>query len=216
MRLSSPALLTVAFVALAATPSAGAATISTDAACYVAGGQIGVSGAEFGPGNPVFLQGEQMFASVPADASGVLSATLTAPSLGAVIGPTFKSFTLTATDQTTRAAASSTIKVANLTFATNGGVKSPKAKRIWSFSGFLQRPGKPIYGHFRYRGKTYADYRFGVPKGPCGMLKKRAPGIPAKRVRTGKWNIQVDFERRYKRNVSPRVTSSTTIFTTFG
>ena len=215
MKLRFPALLAAAFAALAPASGAVAATVTTDAACYVAGGQIGVAGAEFGPGNTVFLEGEQMFASVPADAGGIFSATLKAPSLGAVIGPASKSFTITATDQATRAAASTKIKVVNLTFATNGGIKSPKAKRTWSFSGFLQRPGKPIFGHFRHGGKTYANYRFGVPKGSCGMLKKRAPGIPAKRLRTGKWTVQVDFERSFKRNASPRVTSTTTIFTTF-
>lgn len=196
-------------------PGAAAATVTTDAACYVAGGPVAVAGAQFGPANTVFAVGEQMFASVPADAAGAFSTTLKAPSLGAVIGPASRTFTITATDQVTLAAASTMIKVANLTFATNGGIKSPRSKRTWNFSGFLQRPGKPIFGHFRHGGKTYANYRFGVPKGSCGLLKKRAPGIPAKRLRTGKWTVQVDFERTFKRKASPRVTSSTTIFTTF-
>ena len=209
-------VLLAASVAAVLPASAQAATsLTVDAPCYVAGSPIAVAGTEFGPGNTVFAEGEQMFASVPAGADGALSATLKAPSLGAEIGPTFKTFTLDATDQTTRATASTTFKVANLTFATNGGIKSPQEKRTWGFSGFLQKPGKPIYGHFRQGGKTRANYRFGVPTGPCGMLKKRAPGIPAKRLRTGKWKIQVDFEPRFHRKTSPRVTSTTTVFTTF-
>lgn len=211
-----PALLAGALAALAPISAASAASITTDAPCYVAGSAIAVTGTGFAAGNTVFLEGDQMFQAVAGDAAGAFTGALKAPSLGATIGPASKSFTITATDQTTRAAATASIKVANLTFATNGGVKAPSAKRTWSFSGFLQRPGKPIYGHFRHGGKTYANYRFGVPKGSCGTLKKHAPGIPTKKLRTGKWNVQVDFEKRFKRNASPRVTSSTTIFTTFG
>ena len=72
--------------------------------------------------------------------------------------------------------ASVSFDVANLTFATSGGVKSPRAKRSWNFSGFIQRPGKPIYGHFRNGGRTYANYRFGIPKGRCGTLRKTRSG----------------------------------------
>ena len=36
------------------------------------------------------------------------------------------------------------------------------------------------------------------------MLKKRAPGIPAKKLRTGKWTVQVDYEKRFKRKASAR------------
>lgn len=216
MKLRHPLLLTVVLTALIPVSGASAASLTTDAPCYVAGAPIAVTGTGFAPANAVFLEGDQMFASVAGDAAGTFTGTLKAPSLGATIGPASKSFTITATDQTTRAATTTAIRVANLTFATNGGIKSPSEKRMWSFSGFLQRPGKPIYGHFRHGGKTYANYRFGIPKGSCGTLKKRAPGIPAKKLRTGKWTVQVDFEKRFKRKASPRVTSSTTIFTTFG
>lgn len=202
-------------LALIPVGQAGAATLTTDAKCYVAGSTIVASGTGFGPGNSVFLEGPQMFASTPADGAGSLFAPLRAPNLGAFIQPGFKTFTVTATDQTTRDTAAATFKVANLTFATNGGVQAPRRKRTWRFSGFIQRPGKPIYGHFRHGGRTYANYRFGVPKGPCGTLRKRAPGIPAKRrVKTGKWLVQVDYKRTYSRRTSPRVTSTTVVFRT--
>ena len=92
------------------------------------------------------------------------------------------SFTLKATDQ--RRATStpaSSFDVANLTFATSGGVRSPASKRAWNFSGFIQKPGKPIYGHFRNGGRTYANYRFGVPKGRCGTLQEARAGHPRRR-----------------------------------
>ncbi len=202
-------------LALVPASSAAAAQLATNAKCYVAGSDIAVAGMGFGPGNPIFIEGPQMFASTPADGAGLFSTVLKAPSLGSFIAPGYKKFTLTATDQTTRDAASVSFKVANLTFATSGGVKSPRSKRTWKFSGFMQRPGKPIYGHFRRGGRTYANYRFGVPKTSCGTLKKRAPGIPAKKVRTGRWLVQVDYKRKYSSKTRPRVTSTTTVFRTF-
>ncbi len=107
------------------------------------------------------------------------------------------------------------MQVATFSFATSTGVKAPSALRSWTFSGFIQKPGKPIYGHFRHGGKTYANYRFGVPKGPCGTLKKRAPGIPVRRAKSGTWKVQIDYEKSFKAKASPRLTSSTTVFTTF-
>jgi hypothetical protein len=196
--------------------SAGAATLSTDAACYVSGTPITISGTGFGAANAVFVEGPQMFVSTPGDASGSIAATVKAPSNGAFISPGYKQFTLKATDQVTGVNASVSFDVANLTFATSAGIKSPSEKRTWNFSGFIQKPGQPIYGHFRNGGRTWANYRFGVPKGRCGTLRKRAPGIPSKNLRPGKWLIQVDYEQRYHKNTSPRVTSTTTVFTTFG
>ena len=206
----------LACCSLAPVASAGAATLATDAPCYVSGTPVTVTGTGFGAANAVFVEGPQMFVSTPGDAAGSIAATVTAPSNGAFIAPGYKRFTLTATDQVTGVNASTSFDVANLTFATSGGIKSPSTKRTWNFSGFIQKPGKPIYGHFRNGGRTYANYRFGVPTGRCGILRKRAPGIPSKKLHTGKWLIQVDYERRYHKNTSPRVTSTTTVFTTFG
>jgi hypothetical protein len=111
--------------------------------------------------------------------------------------------------------ASVDVHVATAVFSTSTGFKSPRASRTWKFSGLFQQPGKPIYGHFRHNGKTFANYRFGVPKGPCGTLKRKAPGIPARRVPAGLWKVQVDFNRAYDPKATPRLTGSTTVITTF-
>jgi hypothetical protein len=194
--------------------SAGAATLETDASCYVPGTTVTVTGTGFGAGNSIFVEGPQMFSAAAGDPAGALATTVKAPSNGSFIAPGSKKFTLKATDQSTGVNASVSFDVANLTFATSGGIKSPSAKRTWNFSGFIQKPGKPIYGHFRSGGRTYANYRFGIPTGRCGLLKKRAPGIPSKKLRSGKWLIQIDYEPRYHRKTSPRVTSTTQVFTT--
>ena len=113
------------------------------------------------------------------------------------------------------ATASVDVHVATAVFSTSTGFKSPRAARTWKFSGLFQRPGKPIYGHFRHNGRTYANYRFGVPQGPCGTLKRKAPGIPARRVPAGTWKVQVDFNKRYDPKATPRLTGTTTVITTF-
>lgn len=216
MRVLRACVCSLLVVVLAPLSVAGAASIKADKKCYVSGTAVNVAGSGFGPGNSIFVTGNQMFAAATADPGGIFSSRLRAPSLGAFIRPGSKSFKITATDQATNVTASTKIRVANLTFATSSGVKSPRSKRTWRFSGFIQKRGKPIYGHFRRAGKTYANYRFGKPKGACGTLTKRAPGIPAKNVRPGKWLIQVDYKKRYSRKTRPRVTSTTTVFTTIG
>ena len=115
---------------------------------------------------------------------------------------------MAAADSATGTSAEAVVNVANAVFSTSTGFKSPQAKRTWKFSGLFQNPGKPIYGHFRFGGKTRANYRFGKPTGPCGLLSKRAPGIPA-RSRAGTWTIQIDQNRAYKPNekVALKVTS---------
>lgn len=201
-------------VLLVGAAPAGAATLVADQACYVAGSAMQLNGGGFAAGAPVSLAGEQIALSGNAGPDGAFSATVKAPLLGTV-KPAVKTFTVTATDPTTSTAASADVNVANAVFATSTGFKSPKAKRTWTFSGLFQRPGRPIFGHFRHAGKTYANYRFGVPQGPCGTLRRKAPGIPGSDIPSGTWTVQIDFERTYKPKAAPRLTGSTTVFKTF-
>ncbi len=199
---------------LAPLATAQAATVQADLACYIETQAMQIGGSGFGPAAPITLSGDQIALSGSADANGGFLATVKAPLLG-TSAPATKTFTITATDGTSGTQASVDVSVATFSFATSTGVKAPSAKRSWTFSGFIQKPGKAIYGHFRHAGKTYANYRFGAPKGPCGTLTKRAPGIPVRRAKSGRWNVQIDYEKTYKRKTSPRLTSSTTVFTTF-
>lgn len=192
---------------------AGAATLAPNQACYVADGPMQLAGAGFAPGAPISLAGEQIALSGNADPAGAFSATVKAPLLG-TIKPAVKSFRVTATDAAAGTSAEAVVNVANAVFSTSTGFKSPQAKRTWKFTGLFQKPGKPIYGHFRHGGKTYANYRFGVPKAPCGTLTRKAPGIPGSSIPSGSWTVQIDFERSYNRKAAPRLTGSTTVFKT--
>ncbi len=193
--------------------AARAATLQTDAACYVEKQPIQIAGSGFGAQDPITLTGPQIFASGSADDNGGFLTAVAAPLLG-TISPATKKFTISAAGGTSGVNASVDVQVATFTFDTSSGVLAPSAKRTWSFSGFLQEPGKPIYGHFRHAGRTYANYRFGVPQSPCGTLKRRAPGIPVRNPRGGRWDVQVDFRQAYSANAVPRVRSHTTVFRT--
>lgn len=211
----APPAVVVAAALLACAPAAGAAQLTPDRACYLPEMGMTVAGSGFTPNAAITLSGEGTSPlSGGADASGAFSANLEAPSAAALgaTGTTPASFRLTATETASGQSATATVKVVQFAFNTDQGLKSPRALRRWRFSGFLLRPGKPIYGHFRFGGRTRATYRFGVPKGPCGTLTKHAPGIPARDVRAGTWTVQVDQNRTYKAGERLALTSKTTIF----
>jgi hypothetical protein len=214
MRVTPMAVLAACGALLAAAPGASAATLTADQGCYIEGFNMGLTGAGFAPAAAVSLAGEQIALTGPAGADGTFQTPVKAPLLGTV-KPATKTFTVTATDPATSTAATVDVHVATAVFSTSTGFKSPRASRTWKFSGLFQQPGKPIYGHFRHNGKTFANYRFGVPQGPCGTLKRKAPGIPARSVPAGKWKVQVDFNKNYDPKATPRLTGSTTVITTF-
>jgi hypothetical protein len=205
-----------AVCALAAPRAAGAATLSADQPCYVAAlsGALPVtlSGIGFAGGQQIEIAGPPgVRAAATSDATGAFGAQLAAPAIG-TLGPVVRPVTLTATDAGDPAdAASTTVEVTNLTFATHGGSSRPQAVRTWDISGFVAAagatPGKPVYGHFRIGGRTYANHRFGFPSGPCGTITAKAPAIPARRIRTGTWLVQLDQSPHYNAATRPAITS---------
>jgi hypothetical protein len=213
---ASRSLLAATAVAACLVPAvpASAASLTSDRACYIERQDVALAGAGFTGSGPVSISGTQIALSGNANPDGTLSATAKAPLLG-TIKPTSRTITISARDSTTNEVVPLKIQVTTAAFATSTGFKSPKAVRTWKFSGLFQNPGKPIYGHFRHRGRTYANYRFGVPTGPCGKLTKRAPGIPARNVPSGLWTVQVDFRKTYSAKASPRLSGTTSVITTF-
>lgn len=203
------AVLTIA--AVAAPAAAQAAEVTVNLPCQVASFGMTASLSGFTPNSKISLTGDTIFESVTADATGSATVDFTAPALG-TFDPKSKQFVITASDAS-GVKAFTKIRSTNFAFSTTGGTKSPKAKRSWKFSGLT--PGKPIYGHFRFGGKTRANYRFGLASSPCGELTKLAPGIPvAGRVNTGKWTVQIDQKATYSAFTKPRLSGSTTVFTT--
>lgn len=202
--------LAVTGALLAAAPGALAAQVTANRSCYVAGiSTMTLTGLGYAPGADVDIAAAGAAGlRLQADGSGAFATTLPTPA-GSVLGLTTTERTelsITASDSAGNVGKTS-VGVVQFAFKTSSGFKSTRAIRKWSFSGF-QDTSRPIYGHFRFGGKTRANYRFGKPTGPCGLLSKRAPGIPA-RSRAGTWTIQIDQNRAYKPNekVALKVTS---------
>jgi hypothetical protein len=209
-------LLGVGTSLLAVPAAAEARAVITDLPCYLERRPATATLTGFTPNVDVQIRGDQIQAAGVTDATGSLALAFAAPSRGTA-RPGSTKVTLTATELTGPARsqrATVAFRVATFGFATSGGTTSPKARRTWSFSGF--RPGRPIYGHFRFKGRTRANFRFGVASGPCGELRKRAPGFPVRgRLDAGTWRVQVDQKPTYSRSTTPKLATNTTIVTRF-
>ena len=201
--------------ALAVPASASAATAALDKPCYIAGQQGIFAGFGFAPNAVVSITNADLGSTTATtDATGSFAKPFSAPD-SKLTGPGSRDIVFTATQSTNPAnTASATSKVTTMEFATNKGTLSPKADRSWSFSGW--QVGKPIYAHFRFRGKTKRNFRMGVATGPCGEFKRRAPAIAVRgRVSTGLWTIQVDQSPKYSVSTIPALKVRTVVFTRF-
>jgi hypothetical protein len=199
--------------ALSAPASASAAAIAVDQECYAEKiGAIAISGSGYTPNSTASVVLGATTAGVATDINGNFTANMTAPPT-TLKHPGAQQLTLTGTDDTTAAAATTTVNIAK-TGVDGIPAKSKPHKRImWNIAGF---PGtKPVYGHWRIRGKTRADHRMGVPKGPCGVLHVKARQIEASRILFGLWTVQFDFNRHYDKFATPRASVKITVFKTF-
>lgn len=192
--------------------AAQAGTVTLDRPCYVEDGVMTATGSGFAPNSNLTLSGDGAFATAVADASGNFSVPVqvpTNPSIDAkassVVTYNLKVEDFNDASQTT------TVGYQVTNFAVDRGkARSPKTTRTWEFAGFPT--GSTIYGHFRYRGKTISNYRFGKATGPCGLLKTRARGIPVRRIHTGTWNVQIDTHQTYNKDARPAFKASISVF----
>jgi hypothetical protein len=212
----TPILVLLSSGLLVVPAAARAGAVATDMPCYVEGQPGSATLTGFTPGADVEVRGDQIYAAGRTDAAGALTLPFTAP-LRATDQPGSDRVVLTVKELTGPAPqppVTAAFRVTTLSFATTGGTRSPKAMRTWTFSGF--RPGKPVYGHFRFGGRTRANHRFGVATAPCGELRRRAPAFPIRGpVSPGTWRVQVDQRPTYARTTSPRLATTVKIFTRF-
>ena len=194
-----------AFVAGAA--SADAATIATNAACYLTGTPMTIAGQGFTPGATVSIESPGLFSAPVADAAGSFQATSSAPALP-FSGPGVRTFTLNAGDGTNTAAA--TVRVTSFAARHRPLVPSkPQTSVRWRVSGL--RPGARVYAHYVHGGKQQRRVSFGRMPKPCGVLKKRLAMIPVASPATGKWRIQIDMRKRYSPKTSPKFVETGTV-----
>jgi hypothetical protein len=198
---------------LAAAPvAAEAGTVTLDRPCYVPGQPMLASGAAFTPGTALTLGGTSAFPGAVADPMGNFAIGLTAPApaKSGARPSSVTTATLTVTDPANPAQnASVPYQLANFD-VDRGKSRNPKSVRTWFFSGFPA--GTTVYGHFRLKGKTMANHRFGKTKGVCGLLHARAAGIPVSPLRTGTWTVQLDGSKHYKSSTRPALVLKISVF----
>jgi hypothetical protein len=191
---------------LAAGVAQAAALKSLSDQCFAGGDQVMIEGSGFTAYAPVTIQVDEGSAvTKPADVAGRVRATVQAPRFTSrSVAP--RSFTVTATDGADPANVAPAISmfVTRTRPASNAPVAgNPTAVTTWEFANF--KPGRWIYGHFRFKGRTQRTLRFGrAGPEPCGQLRVRARRVPVPRLHAGRWRLQIDQTRRYSRKTSPR------------
>jgi hypothetical protein len=89
----------------------------------------------------------------------------------------------------------------------------PSSRVRYTARGFV--PGKRIYAHYRFGGKTRRTVSLGVAKGACGIATKRMRLLPT-RARLGTWKTYVDQAKRFSVNSRPQWKGTLYIRRTFG
>jgi hypothetical protein len=203
-------------VALAGSSMAHAATLVADPAlsCYPEGSPVFLPGEGFSPNAPVNFtrDGAALPADPPivADAAGQISATLTLP--GLLKGQQTLDYVATDSANTANTAALSL-----LVTATDVSLKPKRGKpeRLLTIGarGFFGG-GKTLWAHVK-RGRGPArNVKIGRIEGPCKKVKAKKRLFPVGAA-SGKYRVQFDSFRRYKKQRAFKSTFNVTIFRTF-
>jgi hypothetical protein len=199
---------------LAAPAGASAAAITADQQCYPEKeGAVTIAGSGFTPNATASVTGGAISVSAPTDATGSFTTTFAAPAT-TLKHPGAQTMTLTGADDATgQAVATTQINVAKRGVDGVPARSRPHKRITWNLAGFVG--GAAVYGHWRFKGKTRANHRMGVPSGPCGVLKTKARQIEASKLRFGLWTVQFDFNKTFKADATPRASVAINIFRTF-
>jgi hypothetical protein len=177
-----------------------------DNQCFIGGDTVPIEGSGFTAFAQVTItvnQGRSVITT--ADSAGQIRTSVKAPAAtGDAVAP--RSFTVTATDGSNPGNVVPAISmfVTRTRPASNAPVEgNPNAVTTWEFANF--KPGRWIYGHFRFKGTTQRTIRFGrAGEAPCGQLSVRARRVPVPRLHAGRWRLQIDQRKRYSIKTKPR------------
>jgi hypothetical protein len=196
---------TVGLAATAATADAATLTLSPAKACYLSGTTATLTGAGFTAGAPVTLTQDGQSAGTPtADTAGGFAGQYGFTGLNAV-----KTHTITGTDGTNTASVSfvgTTQQVA--TKNTRG--KPGKKKKLRGY-GFIF--GKKAFMHVRGHGIRSNTF-LARTKAPCGTFTVRKAFVSSN-APVGKYRVQFDHKKAYKKNRAGSIAYELTVFRTF-
>jgi hypothetical protein len=197
-------LLAAWSVLLAAPALAAAATVQTDLPCYLEGRQVEVSGTGFQPdASFTLLRDGQAAGTGTVGSDGSVRTTLSSGPLEE--GVADRAFDLAITDGRNQAATRFRVSRFRAEFAPARG--NPLRLRVrFSVFGFGQA-GLPVYVHYLDpRGRSVRSLRLGTTRGACGSLPRtRRRRLFPFRPRSGRWRLQFDTSRRFRRNAVPRI-----------
>jgi hypothetical protein len=205
-------LLMAGIVAGLALPaSADAASLAVDRPCYPVNGPINVSGTGFTPNTQVQLSFSNGTSAgfATADAAGNFGGAIQAPS----INPLEQALTLIGTDRANPAnTGSAALRITRFQASTKPSRARPHKRVLYRVRGFTG--GGTVYVHYVFRGKLRGTRTLGPAKPPCGVVNKRMPLLPLRKVRFGTWTLQIDTSRKYSKNTLPRLVGTLLIFRT--
>ncbi|HEV7882932.1 MAG TPA: hypothetical protein VGO81_05140 [Solirubrobacteraceae bacterium] len=205
---ASSAAALAAAVGVASAASA-APTIASKIPCVANLGLTGaltlpVVGTGFSPNGVVALStstasspAPKALTSVTADPNGNIDTRVDPPAFRST-STVEQSFNLIAIDAANPVnIATSTFRQVRFGFDANPDTGRPARRVTYTARGFL--PGKAVYAHFRFGGRTRRDVKIGVAGGACGIASKKMRLLPAK-TRFGRWAIYMDQAPTYSKS----------------
>jgi hypothetical protein len=203
---------------LLAPAAARAADVHADRACYLETDRttVTISGNGYTPGQPytVSLDGTALSGGEGAmDTGGAMTGVFTPPLLGK--DEQEKLFTVGVQSDALVASTTFTVTKFRASFSPSKGDPA-KLKVRFSVNGFgLGTPDPDVYLHYvAPGGKVKQTVRLGRAQGQCGSIARTAKRrlFPFAAPKHGKWQLQFDTSKTYKRGV----TGSPFLFYTVG
>ena len=197
--------------------SADAATLATSPCVRTLDGQgtVPLTGTGFTPGSSVSLRSDPagVFTSAVTDAAGNFTTTSSTPSFNP-FSRQLQTVTLAATDSVNPAlTATTTYQQVRVGYTTNPSSGPPTLVVTHTVRGFV--PGKNIWLHFRFGGKTKRNAKVGKANSPCGIASKRMRLLPTQ-SRVGLWTVYVDQSSSFSLTTRPQLKYGLRIRRTFG
>jgi hypothetical protein len=211
--------------ALAALPALAAAapTIATSAICLrpsqEAGGtqispRLDVTGSGFSPNSLIALTRGAQSITTYSDAAGNLAYSFSVFDLLSSRAPRATPLDVLASDPVLGPSNALRVKAAPLTFSATPKRTKPSKTVTFRFSGFT--PDRPIYAHYRFKGRLRATARMGLASNPCGLLTARRDQIPVPDPGLGLWRVPFSQSKRFAAKAVPRIDATVNVFSTPG
>jgi len=191
-----------------AVPARAAPTISTRIPCVASLGLNGVMtlplvGSGFSPNSLVRIRtstrskpAPKDLTAVRADASGSFRSNVAPPAFNSD-DTLQESFNLLATDPANpTSTATAKFRQVRFGFDADPSTGRPSRRVTYTARGFL--PGRTVYAHFRFGGKTRRNVKIGAATSPCGIVAKKMRLLPTK-TRFGRWTVYMDQSPTYSK-----------------